>query len=92
MRPMSLYESEESSGEVSLEGMFETPDNIMGINKLSLDDIAFLIYRGGWPRASLQTGDIALDQVKYYYDAVTRICGVFGWAGVSFSRQVRPRM
>ena len=43
-----------------------------GINKLSLDDIAFLICRGGWPRASLQTGDIALDQVKYYYDAVTR--------------------
>ena len=72
MRPMSLYESGESSGEVSLEGMFETPDNIMGINKLSLDDIAFLICRGGWPRASLQTGDIALDQVKYYYDAVTR--------------------
>ena len=69
---MSLYESGESSGEVSLEGMFETPDNIMGINKLSLDDIAFLICRGGWPRASLQTGDIALDQVKYYYDAVTR--------------------
>ena len=62
MRPMSLYESGESSGEMSLEGMFETPDNIMGINKLSLDDIAFLICRGGWPRASLQTGDIALDQ------------------------------
>lgn len=92
MRPMSLYESGESSGEVSLEGMFEAPDNIMGINKLSLDDIAFLICRGGWPRASLQTGDIALDQVKYYYDAVTRICGLFGWTSVSFPRQVRPRM
>ena len=49
---MSLYESGESSGEVSLEGMFETLDNIMGINKLSLDNIAFLICRGGWPRAS----------------------------------------
>lgn len=72
MRPMSLYESGESSGEVSLENRFETPDNIMGINKLSLDDISFLICRGGWPRAPLQTEDIALDQVKYYYDAVTR--------------------
>ena len=72
MRPMSLYESGESSGEVSLGDMFETPDNITGINQLTLDDIAFLICRGGWPRASLQTGDIALDQVKYYYDAVTR--------------------
>ena len=45
MRPMSLYESGESSGEVSLEDMFETPDNIMGINKLSIDEIAFLICR-----------------------------------------------
>ena len=72
MRPMSLYESGESSGEVSLEALFETPDKIMGINKLSLEDMAFLICRGGWPQASLLEGDLALDQVKYYYDAVTR--------------------
>lgn len=72
MRPMSLYESGESTGEVSLEALFATPENIMGINKLTLDDMAFLICRGGWPRATMQEGDIALDQVKYYYDAVTR--------------------
>lgn len=72
MRPMSLYESGESTGEVSLEALFDSPENIMGINKLTLDDIAFLICRGGWPRATMQKGSIALDQVKYYYDAVTR--------------------
>lgn len=69
---MSLYESGESTGEVSLEALFDTPENIIGINKLTLDDMAFLICRGGWPRATMQDGDIALDQVKYYYDAVTR--------------------
>ena len=72
MRPMSLYESGESTGEVSLAALFDTPENIIGINKLTLDDMAFLICRGGWPRATMLDGDIALDQVKYYYDAVTR--------------------
>ncbi len=72
MRPMSLYESGESTGEVSLEALFNMPENIAGVNKLTLDDMAFLICRGGWPRATMQSRDIALDQAKYYYDAVTR--------------------
>lgn len=73
MRPMSLYESGESTGDVSMEILFSTPENIVGINNLTLEDIAFLICRGGWPRASMLEGDVALDQAKYYYDAVTRI-------------------
>lgn len=72
MRPMSLYESGESSGEVSIGDLFSSPDNIMGINKLLLDDIAFLICRGGWPSATMLEGEPALDTVIYYYDAVTR--------------------
>ena len=72
MRPMSLYESGESSGEVSLGHLFTSPDNIMGINQLSLEDIAFLICRGGWPSATLLNDKAALDTVRYYYDAVTR--------------------
>lgn len=72
MRPMSLYESGESSGEVSIGNLFSSPDNIMGINKLLLDDIAFLICRGGWPSATMLEGEPALDTVIYYYDAVTR--------------------
>ena len=72
MRPMSLYESGESSGEVSLGHLFTSPDNIMGINQLSLEDVAFLICRGGWPSATLLNDKAALDTVRYYYDAVTR--------------------
>lgn len=72
MRPMSLYESGESTGEVSIKELFETPDQILGINKLTIDDLAFLICRGGWPRATFMKGDLALDQAKDYYDAVTK--------------------
>ena len=72
MRPMSLFESGESSGEVSLGSLFNAPENILGINNLNLEDIAFLICRGGWPYTTMQDKALALDQVKYYYDAVTR--------------------
>lgn len=49
MYTMSLYESGESSGEVSLSDLFNQPDKIRGCNKLSLSDIAYLVCRGGWP-------------------------------------------
>lgn len=73
MRPMCLFESGESTGEVSLNELFSSPGQISAINPLKIDDIAFLICRGGWPRATLLKGDIALDQAKDYYDAVTKI-------------------
>lgn len=72
MRPMSLYESGESSGEVSLKSLFENKDNISGINKLNLQDIAFLSCRGGWPRATIMEKDIALEQAFDYYDGIIR--------------------
>lgn len=72
MRPMSLFESGESTGEVSLNELFRSPEQISAINSLKIDDIAFLICRGGWPRATALKGDIALDQAKDYYDAVTK--------------------
>lgn len=72
MRPMSLFESGESTGEVSLGALFESPNSILGINSLTLEDISRLICRGGWPYASTTNNELALDQVKYYYDAVTR--------------------
>ena len=77
MRPMSLYESGESTGDVSLNTLFDNPDNIVGVNRLTLEDMAFLICRGGWPRASTLEGDIALDQAKYSYhgtDSHRQIC------------------
>ena len=47
MRPMSLYESGESTGEVSLKEMFNQPEQLSATNKLNIDDLDFLICRGG---------------------------------------------
>lgn len=72
MRPMSLFESGESTGEVSLTELFNGPQEIIGFNKLTLENIARIICRGGWPYATMMDNELALDQVKYYYDAVVR--------------------
>ena len=71
MRPMSLWESGESNGSVSLGGLLagkkftsvESPDH-------RLEDVAFMVCRGGWPQAVQQTGEIALDRANDYYEAV----------------------
>ena len=70
MRPMSLFESGESTGKVSLKDLFARPEEIFAENALSLDDIAFLICRGGWPGTLGMEKDIALDQASDYYQAV----------------------
>ena len=72
MRPMSLFESGESNGSVSLKNLFESPEEIAGINKLGLKDIAFLLCRGGWPKACEMDSETALSQAFDYYDAVVR--------------------
>lgn len=72
MRPMTLFESGESNGSVSLADLFNNPEKILGKNSLKLRDIAFLICRGGWPVASGLPEDIALEQAFDYYDAVTK--------------------
>ena len=68
MRPMSLYESGESTGEVSLLSLFDNSTKISGINKYTLEDIAYLCCRGGWPRSIDMDKDIALDQAYDYYE------------------------
>lgn len=72
MRPMSLWESGESSGDISLSGLFHSPETVKGINKLTLPMIALAICRGGWPK-SLQkkTEKAALTQATEYYKAIT---------------------
>lgn len=70
MRPMSLYESGESNGSISLEDLFNSTQNLSGINNLELTDIAYLCCRGGWPRSIFMEKDIALEQAFDYYDAV----------------------
>lgn len=72
MRPMSLYESGESNGKVSLSHLFESGENIVATNNLRIDDIAFLICRGGWPFACSLQGDAALAQAFDYVDAVIK--------------------
>lgn len=70
MRPMSLYESGESTGEVSLKEMFNQPEQLSATNKLNIDDLAFLICRGGWPETADMDKDVALDQAFDYYNAI----------------------
>ena len=72
MRPMSLFESGESNGKVSLEQLFTNPDKLLEKNELKLQDIAFLICRGGWPIAIELPEEAALEQAFDYYDAVTK--------------------
>ncbi len=72
MRPMSLYESGESNGSVSLEKLFNEPSNISGISELELEDIAYLCCRGGWPRSTFMEKEIALEQAFDYYDAIVQ--------------------
>lgn len=70
MRPMSLYESGESNGTVSLKEMFEGKEEIEGYADLTFERLAFVVCRGGWPQAIGMRDEIALDQAIDYYTAV----------------------
>ena len=70
MRPMSLFEAEDSNGSVSLTELFSGNLDIAGSCDLPLEKLAFLVCRGGWPRATTMRNTTALDQAFDYYDAV----------------------
>ena len=73
MRPMTLWESEESSGDVSLGELFSHPDKVDGGSSLTMEDVAFAICRGGWPKSlNKKTKKAALRQVTEYFEAITR--------------------
>lgn len=72
MRTMSLWESGDSTGEVSLSELFTTPDVISGISLIDLEKIAFLSCRGGWPLAVNMDDEIALDQAFDYIEAIEK--------------------
>lgn len=72
MRPMSLYESGESTGTISLKDLFEGKTPEVQQCELEIDDIAYLTCRGGWPWATLISKDVALDQAFDYVDSVTK--------------------
>ena len=72
MRPMSLYESGDSSGEVSLESLFSGMKEIDGCSNIDIERLAFLTCRGGWPQAVDMRDDVALEQAFDYVDAVVK--------------------
>lgn len=72
MRPMSLYESGDSTGEISLEELFNTSVFPKSDNRLNIDNLAYLICRGGWPHALNMERDIALEQAFDYVDAIVK--------------------
>lgn len=70
MRPMSLYESGESNGAVSLKSLFEGDQDVTSISQTTIEDIAQAICRGGWPASIGMDKKDALDVAKDYVDAV----------------------
>ncbi|MCQ2411530.1 MAG: DUF4143 domain-containing protein [Sphaerochaetaceae bacterium] len=74
MRPMSLYESGDSNGSVSLGELFSCSKDIVAESAIeSLEQLAFLICRGGWPGSIGLEEDVALEQAFDYLDAVVNI-------------------
>lgn len=74
MRTMSLWESGDSTGEVSLSDLFDSRESTtQGTSQISMEKLAFLICRGGWPKALFKKSEkAALAQVEEYYQAITR--------------------
>lgn len=72
MRTMSLWESGDSTGEVSLQSLFSGEDPVGGEKKMDIERLAYLICRGGWPGALRMTEKAALKQSFNYVDAVAK--------------------
>lgn len=72
MRPMSLYESGESKGIVSLIDLFDGKSlDVFDENEdFSLQDVAFLLCRGGWPISVISDKDVSLDVTRNYYNGL----------------------
>lgn len=67
MRTMSLYESRESTGEVSLLALFDAPEDIEGVSNSDVETIAFQVARGGWPSAVTMTDRSAAMETAHNY-------------------------
>ena len=70
MRPMSLYESMESNGSVSLKALFDGETEIDNFSTLTLEQIGFAIVRGGWPASIGESEKIALRHAIDYVEAI----------------------
>lgn len=72
MRPLSLYESGDSSGEVSLKELFDGKNDIDGYKKVDLEEMAYLIVRGGWPASISMKREHSLKIPSEYLDLILR--------------------
>lgn len=70
MRPMSLFESGESNGTISLKSLFEGNAAVESVSNMTIEDIAYAICRGGWPAAMDMDKEDALEVAYDYYDAI----------------------
>ena len=70
MRPMSLWESGDSNGSISLKELFDKNTDISASSDLSIEKIAFLICRGGWPASVSQENESALKMATNYVESV----------------------
>lgn len=70
MRPMSLYESKDSIGSVSLQELFDKKVDISGVSKLALEDIAFLCAKGGWPAGLEFSGEDSYAISRDYLESI----------------------
>ncbi len=72
LRTMSIFESGDSTGEISLTDIFNEKKQLFGKSAIDINRLAFLICRGGWPKTIDMKDEIALDQAYNYYDTVVK--------------------
>jgi predicted AAA+ superfamily ATPase len=72
MRPMSLFESNESTGEISLKKLFEQNHKIESISKLEIEEISKVIVRGGWPASVTSNPESASKRAQDYVDSIVQ--------------------
>ncbi|MCC8107283.1 MAG: DUF4143 domain-containing protein [Clostridiales bacterium] len=70
MRPMSLYESGESNGTVSLSELFDGKQEIESFSELTIEETAYAIVRGGWPASIGESSKTALRHAIDYVEAI----------------------
>lgn len=82
MRTMSLFESEESTGEVRLASLFDDEAEIEGHSNTDVESLAYLVCRGGWPRAVTVGSERAALRLPHDYviaiaeEDISRVDGV----------------
>lgn len=72
MRPMSLFESNESTGAVSLKALFEQDYNVASISTLEIEEIAKSIIRGGWPASVTSKSESSFKRAQDYVDSIVQ--------------------